>query len=137
MNIRPYNDTDYEEVKNILKSGGHFDDVWDSRDHWKAKIEKEPASILVAEEEQNVIGCILIIRDHWTCFLFRLAVKDDYQNKGVGSFLIATAEKQLKNEGVDEVTIFVDESNLNLQKYYEKRGYLRGGSYRCLYKKLQ
>lgn len=137
MNIRFYNDADYEQVKIILQSGGNFDDVWDSRAHWKAKIKKNPTSILIAENEKEIVGCILIIKDDWTCFLFRLAIKENYQNKGVGSLLIAKAEESLKKDGVEEVAIFVNEDDPKLQQYYEKRGYLRGGKYRCLYKKLK
>lgn len=137
MDIRSYCDADYDAVKKILQSGGHFDDVWDSREHWKRKIEKDPNSILVAVEGDEVIGCQLIIRDDWTCFFFRLAVKESHRSKGVGTALMVAAEEQLKKAGVDEVAIFVDEDDPGLQGYYEKRGYLRGGNYRCLYKKLR
>lgn len=136
MKIRPYQDNDYEEVKNILQQGGHFDDVWDSRSHWKAKSENDKNSIIIAEHENEIIGCILIIRDKWTCFLFRLAVKKNYRSQGVGSMLITSAEDRLKKDGEDEVAIFVNDDDDKLQQYYEKRGYLRGGIYRCLYKKL-
>ena len=137
MQIRPYKDSDYEQIISILKSWWHFDEVWDSRNHWKDKIEKDATSILVAEENDEVIGCQLIIKDSWTCFLFRLAVKEGHRNKGVGSLLMKTAEEQLRNEGVDEVAFFVDAENTNLQEYYEKRDYIKGGKYRCMYKKLQ
>lgn len=127
----------YEEVKEILISGGHFDDVWDSRAHWEEKINKEPRSILLAMDGEEVAGCILIIRDPWTSFLFRLAVKDTHRNNGIGSLLIESAEQALTQEGVDEVTMFVDADDEELQAYYEKRGYIKGGSYKCMYKKLQ
>jgi len=137
IKIRPYKDRDYGEIKSILQQGGNFDEVWDKRSHWKAKVECDETSILVAYSEKEILGCILIIQDEWTCFLFRLAVKENCRNQGVGSMLIATAENQLRNNGNDEVGIFVDEKDGKLQKYYEKRGYLRGGKFRCLYKKLQ
>lgn len=137
MNIRPYLATDYEAIKAILQSGDLFDDAWDAPSHLNQKIAKDPTSILVAEEENEVTGCILIIRDNWTPFLFRLAVKESYRKKGVGTALMQAAEEQLRNEGMDEVAIFVDEEKTDLQKYYEKRGYIRGGNYRCMYKKLQ
>jgi ribosomal protein S18 acetylase RimI-like enzyme len=136
MNIRPYKDTDYDEILIILQDGGHFDNTWDSRAHWKAKIEKDFESILVAEDNNEIIGCILIIKDSWTCFLFRLAVKQKYQEKGIGSLLITSAEELLRKNGNEEVAIFVSEDNLKLHQYYEKRGYVKGGKYRCFYKKL-
>jgi ribosomal protein S18 acetylase RimI-like enzyme len=137
MNIRAYQDKDYNEIKVILQSGGHFDEVWDSRNHWKAKIEKDPASIFVSENEGEILGCILIINDPWNCFLFRFAVKEEYRGKGIGSSLMSLAEEQLAKNGAEEVTIFVNEKDSDLQDYYKKRGYIAGGEYRCLYKKLQ
>lgn len=137
MQITNFTIDKYEEVIAILKSGGHFDDVWDSQEHWSEKIQKEQNSILLAKEGEEIIGCILIIRDPWTSFLFRLAVKSEYRNKGVGSKLIEAAENQLRKEGVDEVTIFVETDNDELQTYYQKRGYVKGGTYKCMYKKLQ
>ena len=137
MNIRYYKDSDYEEIKNILQSWGHFDEVWDSRSHWGAKIEKDPTSILVAESDNEVVGCQLIIKDEWTCFLFRLAIKENFRNQGIWSMLMKKAEDQLRDEGVDEVAFFVNEDDLKLQEYYERRDYIKGWKYRCMYKKLQ
>jgi ribosomal protein S18 acetylase RimI-like enzyme len=137
MNIRSYRDEDYDEIKIILQQGGHFDDVWDSRLHWKAKIENDKNSILIAENENEILGCILILRDEWTCFIFRLAVKEIYRSQGIGSMLIKSAEEQLRKNGAEEVAIFVNEEDTKLQQYYERRGYLKGGNYRSMYKKLQ
>lgn len=137
MTIRPYLETDYDAVKAILQEGALFDDVWDAPLHFSKKSAKDPASVLVAVEGEEVVGCQLILRDDWTPFLFRLAVKESYRKRGIGAALMDAAEAQLRNEGMDEVAIFVDEAKSDLQKYYEKRGYIRGGNYRCLYKKLQ
>ncbi len=136
MNIRYYKDSDYEEIKNILQSWGHFDEVWDSRSHWKAKIEKDPTSILVEESDNEVVGCQLIIKDEWTCFLFRLAIKENFRNQGIWSMLMKKAEDQLRDESVDEVAFFVNDEDLKLQEYYERRDYIKGWKYRCMYKKL-
>lgn len=137
MNIRPYKTTDYDQIQPILQDGGHFDDVWDRQSHWDAKSKQTPESILVAERDGEILGCILIIRDKWTSFIFRLAVKKKYRSQGIGSELMKTAEKQLQQSGEDEVAIFVNEDDEALHEYYQKRGYLKGGKYRCLYKKLQ
>lgn len=137
MEIQPFTIDQYERVKEILVEAGRFDDVWDSRLHWEEKIQKEPNSILVAMEGEQVIGCILIIRDPWTSFLFRFAVDSEYRGKGVGSALLEAAEEALRSEGVDEVTMFVSADEEELHAYYEKRGYKKGGTYRCMYKPLQ
>ncbi len=78
MNIRAYKDKDYKEVKSILQGGKRFYDDWDKRAHWRVKIENDSNSILVAEEDGKVIGSILMIKDPWISFLYRLVVKKGY-----------------------------------------------------------
>ncbi len=137
MTIRPYVDTDYPSVQTILQDGGLFDAVWDARSHWMGKIEQDPKSILVAEVDGGVVGCLLIVCDAWEPFLYRLAVAKAHRNRGIASALMEAGEQQLRIDGAEEVSIFVDETNPDLQQYYEKRGYIRGGNYRSMYKKLQ
>jgi len=136
MKIIPFTIDKYEEVKTILVEAGSFDNVWDDFTHWSNKIKKEPNSILLATEKDEVVGCILIINEPWTSFLFRLSVKNGFRERGIGSELIKVAEKQLKDSGADEVAIFVKIDNEELHNFYEKRGYEKGGEYRCMYKKL-
>lgn len=136
MTILPFTADKYEETKAILVEAGRFDDVWDSAEHWEEKIAKDPNSILVATDENEVIGCILIIEDPWTSFIFRLAVKETHRQKGIGSQLIEAAENQLRENGNEEVSIFVSADDEELQHFYERRGYKKGGEYRCMYKTL-
>jgi len=136
MNIVTYTKEKYSEVKNILIDAGRFDDVWDSEAHWQRKITENKDSILLAMEGDDVVGCIVIIQDEWTSFLFRLAVKKSCRGKGVGSALLEVAENYLKKCSTDEVAMFVDADDKELHEYYEKRGYQKGGVYRCMYKKL-
>lgn len=137
MNIRQYKTDDYKRLREILETSGLFDEVWDSENHLTEKISKDDQSILIAEENDEIIGCLLIMRDPWACFLYRLAVKESYRNRGVGSALLEAAENQLRDRGVEEVGLYVDSNKEELQDYYARRGYAKGGTYRCMYKKLQ
>ncbi|MFA7244245.1 MAG: GNAT family N-acetyltransferase [Patescibacteria group bacterium] len=136
MQTRFYKNEDYESVKSILSEADMFDEVWDSKQHLAKKIQLEAKGILLAVENKEIIGCIYVNRNPWACFLYRLAVRKQYRKKGAGTLLIETATNMLQEEGVEEVAIYVDSSNEDLQNFYEKRGFIKGGLYRCMYKKL-
>lgn len=138
MNIRPYQKTDYQSIKGILAEADMLDEVWDSEEHLTRKIETDPESILVAEEDGKIIGNVFIIRDHWTCFIYRLAVRGSARKKGVGSALLKAVETQLREQGVDEVALYVDSAKDDLKAYYAKRGYDEGkADYKCMWKRFQ
>lgn len=124
MKIRNYDNRDYPEVVSILKDSDLFDDVWDSEDNLKSMTVKNPQSILVAEDGGKVIGNIFII--HYgkkVSYLFRLAVRKEVREKGIGSALIKKAEEVIKQRGATEVGLYVDSGNLNLQDFYKKRSF--------------
>ncbi len=137
VQIRPYLPQDYAQIKSILEEAGMFDPIWDKERNLNSKIERNPNSILVASADNNVIGNVYIVEDGWEGFIFHLAVRQQYQGKGVGSKLIAEAEQLLRKKGVEEVALFVDSNKEDLFKYYTKRGYRDyGGEYKCLVKRL-
>ena len=70
-----------------------FDKNWETKENLSQKMKRNPDSILVAVESDKVIGCVFIMEDGWTSFIWRLAVASEYQNKGIGSQLLEKAEE--------------------------------------------
>jgi ribosomal protein S18 acetylase RimI-like enzyme len=118
--IRPYKSSDYSKVKETLEQSDLFDPVWESEQNIKGKIKRDPESILVAEAEKQVIGCVFIVEDGWNAFLWRLCVQADFRNKGIGVKLIQQAEKIIANRGLKEVSLFIDSKNKPLKNWYKK-----------------
>ena len=123
VEIRNYKDSDYEDVKTNLKEGDLYDEVWDSRENLKKKIERDPDSIIVAVEDGKAIGNIYVIRDGWANFVFRLAVRKTHRNKGIAKVLMKEAETRLKQIGVKECSLFVRDDDNKLKEWYKKQGY--------------
>lgn len=57
----------------------------------------------------------------------RIGVSPDYQNRGVGTFLVDFILKELKEQGFDGVRILVGVKNINAQKLYKKFGFVNCG----------
>ncbi|KKQ77441.1 MAG: acetyltransferase [Parcubacteria group bacterium GW2011_GWC1_38_6] len=136
ISIRYYKDPDYEDVKQTLKEGKLYDDVWEDRKNLKRKIKRDPESILLAISNNKIVGCIFIVEDGWNAFLWRLSVRKKYRRQGIGKMLIQKAEEIIRKRGIKESSIFVDTKNDYLKQWYKKQGYRKTSDYTFHYKKL-
>ncbi|MFA5966983.1 MAG: GNAT family N-acetyltransferase [Patescibacteria group bacterium] len=134
--IRPYIPIDYPDIKQNLIEGDLFYEELDNEGRINQKIQNNPNSILVTELDGKAVGNVFIMDDGWMALIFHLAVRKDYQHKGIGTELLKAAESYLKDKGYKEVQIVVREANPELLGYYEKLGYQKGGSFRWMTKEL-
>lgn len=77
--------------------------------------------ILKAIDNNNIIGSLRAYEDRKTCYIGRVIVHPEYQNKGIGSRLMNEIEKYFP--GVEKYELFTgykDEKNLY---FYNKLGY--------------
>ncbi len=137
VTIRPYTSKDYDAVKINLEDGGLFNASVDTPFTLQAKIEAHPISILVAEVDDQVVGNVYVIYDPWNSFIFRLAVRQEFREHGIGSRLMEAAELHLRQAGVKDVSLFVRSDHQELIDYYLKRGYTpMERTHQCMYKEL-
>ena len=134
LNIRPYLSGDYNQVRSIYEEGGLFDQENDSQHRLDEKISRDASSILVATDGEQVVGTISLMEDGRMAFMFRMAVKSIYRERGIGTALLRAAEEELKRRGNLEINILIDDQNQELKDYYKKREYKEGHSYRWMYK---
>lgn len=136
MIIRPYLPTDYPDIKQNLIEGDLFYEELDNENRVNQKIQNNPNSILIAELDGKAVGNVFIMDDGWMALIFHLAVRKDYQHKGIGTELLKASESYLKDTGYEEVQIVIREVNPELLDYYEKLGYQGDGSFRWMTKEL-
>jgi len=134
--IRNYNPSDFPHVKAILEEGKLFYEQIDNAGALEKKIKQAPDTIIVAIEEERVVGTVVIIPDFFP-FLFRLAVHPDFRKRGIGRQLMQRGEEILKSKGYDHVNILVASNDLELQEYYERQGYEKGKNYTWMFKEFR
>lgn len=122
MNIRNYKDEDYSQLKHLLEISGIYNKYIDKKEIFKRKIENYPESIIIAEEDNNIIGCIFLIDDSWNPFIMHLAVRPNYRNKGIGSILCQIAEQRLRAKGNIVASCLVGENNSKNLDFLAKKG---------------
>lgn len=136
IKIRYYKNKDFPQLEQLLKDTGIYYQALDKKNILKKKIDYDPESIIVAEDNKKICGTVFIIYDPWAPFIFHLGVHPDYQRKGLGSKLMEKAEGILKERGTIIPTLFVEEENQEVVDFYKKRGWKVLGSTLCMEKEF-
>ena len=88
-------------------------------------------AIFVAEEGENVVGYIVVGIDNGRTQIFgflwghiiSLAVDPEYQDKKIGSALIASGLEWMKEKGVKYAEVLTDQNNIAAIRAYEKNNF--------------
>lgn len=136
VSVRYYKDSDYDDVKQTLQEGELYDDVWETQENLRRKIERDQESILLAIDDGKIVGCVFIVENGWNAFIWRLSVRKEYRKQGIGKILMQKAEEIIKKRGLKESSLFVDTKNDDLKQWYTKQGYIKTSDYTFFYKKL-
>ena len=124
-NIRSFQAMDYSKVIKLWKNsdgiGLNEADEWEALEKY---LERNPEMSLVAEVGQNVVGAVLCGHDGRRGYLHHLAVVAEWQGKGIGSALVDTCIRRLKNEGIQKCHVFVFPDNLAGVKFWHGRGFI-------------
>ena len=133
--IRQYTPADYADVRKNLEEGRLFYEPMDSEEQLTRLHEQSPQSLIVAEQDGTVVGNVIVLHD-WGPLVFRLAVRKEFRNRGIGTQLMEAAEEQVRSEGFREIHLMVDAGDIEVLNYYRKRQYKEGHLYRWMSKEL-
>jgi ribosomal protein S18 acetylase RimI-like enzyme len=136
MKVRNYSDSDYTELKDILKATELFVPEVDTRARFKQKIEEQENSIKVATDSGEVVGVVFITDDATNVLITRLAVIPERQGEGIGSRLLENAENFLEKRGTRISVAFAESSNEELKDWYREKGYEEKEDYSMMWKEF-
>ena len=81
----------------------------------------------VAEEGNTIVGLAFIWGFDTSIPWFGIAVRDDFQGKHVGTFIIENIFDFLKSNGYGGLFLRTAQTNFKAQRLYERRGFERVG----------
>jgi ribosomal protein S18 acetylase RimI-like enzyme len=84
---------------------------------------RDPASLLVAEANGNVIGSVIAAWDGWRGSLYRLAVAPSHRRLGIGRQLVRAAEERLGEVGARRLQAIVVESDPQAAAFWRASGW--------------
>ena len=79
--------------------------------------------LFVAEEEGEVVGTVMAGYDGHRGWIYSLAVRSDRRCRGIGSMLLATAERVLAGQGCTKVNLQILAENAAACRFYEANGF--------------
>ena len=125
MQIRQFTMDDYEAVYALWKSLVPAISLRpsDRREEIEKKLSRDPELFLVAEEDGRVVGVIMGAWDGRRGWLHHLAVAPDYQDRGIGTTLLAQIEERLRAKGCLKVNLLVHRDNEGARRLYKRLGY--------------
>lgn len=83
--------------------------------------EFESSVFLKYHENNKIIGSVRAYRKNNTCYIGRLIVHPDFQNKGIGSQLMLSIEKEFKY--IRTFKLFTGAKDKKNLYFYQKHGY--------------
>ena len=123
MKIREFQPRDINQVISLLKESKLYHKPWDNQKNYIKKKKTDPDLMLVAEEDNKIVGFVLGQYDGWGPMIWRLAVSKAKQNKGIGTMLANQIEKRLKNKGARNIYVLATLNNKKSMEFFKKRRY--------------
>jgi ribosomal protein S18 acetylase RimI-like enzyme len=125
MEIRKLTINDYEEIYELWMStpGMGLNDIDDSKSGIDKYMKRNPNTCFVAVVSGKIVGVILSGHDGRRGYIHHTAVSITSRNKGIGSALIDTALKALKDEGIHKVALVVFKGNDIGNTFWERKGF--------------
>jgi ribosomal protein S18 acetylase RimI-like enzyme len=82
-----------------------------------------PGAVLVAAEEQVIIGVLIAAWDGWRGNMYRLAVGSDRRREGIARQLVEAGEQRLRGLGARRVTALVATDDGAAAAFWDAAGY--------------
>lgn len=97
----------------------------DTVDAIRALIEKDPEALILAVDNDEIVGTIIAGWNGWRSGLYRLAVREDRRSQGIGRLLVERAIERFISLGVNRVDAMVLDDNETAHGAWESYGFTR------------
>jgi ribosomal protein S18 acetylase RimI-like enzyme len=79
----------------------------DDADGIRALLERAPGALIVAVDDDGIVGTVIAGWDGWRGALYRLAVAPTHRRRGIATALVKAAEQHLHAQGVRRMHLIV------------------------------
>lgn len=117
--------SDIEEVLNFWANHAENNSrPKDSVDALHSLIERDPEALILAIENDEIVGTVIAGWNGWRCCLYRLAVREDKRKQGIGKLLVDQAIKRFKTLGGTRVDAMILDENETAHKAWASYGFV-------------
>lgn len=120
--IRPIRDGEDEAVVALWTACGLTRPWNDPRQDLRLARDGATSTVLVAAEDEQVVGSIMVGFDGHRGWVYYLAVDPDRRGRSLGRELMAAAEAWLSDRGAPKIQLMVRADNTAALGFYERLG---------------
>jgi ribosomal protein S18 acetylase RimI-like enzyme len=122
MQIRSFQLSDYRSVSELLQEVLSEECCEETMGAFARQLSWDSDLVLVAENAGTLAGVLIGTIDQQKGYVYRIAVKQQFQRQGVGRALVANMDKRFRQRNVLKVMIAGDKHNELLRPFYESLG---------------
>ncbi len=125
MEIRLMKIIDYSAVYRLWMScvGMGINTIDDTEEGINRFLERNPDTCFVAENEDSIIGAILVGNDGRRGYIYHMAVLPGYRHQSIATQLVNTAMEALRKIGIIKVALVVFNRNETGNAFWESMGF--------------
>jgi len=112
-----------EAVVGVWRAAYAPDPPHGTRDEVVRLIAQGPGFLLVAEVEGRIVGALIAAFDGWRGNMYGMAVRPEYQRRGVARALAEEAEARLASQGCRRITALVVKDHPWATGFWTAAGY--------------
>jgi len=139
MKIRNYLPEDYSAVEKLYKDsstyGGQFDVARDTAERLNKLISMKSESILVAEDNGQIVGTVTLFEDGRSAWLYRFAVVQENE-KFIAKALWEEAKKIMWKLGHAQVLVYAPTGGAHFEDRYTDIGFKKGNNFTAYWQNI-
>jgi ribosomal protein S18 acetylase RimI-like enzyme len=121
--IRPFKIEDTDGVLAVWASAGIPPDGRNQRADIQKKLRHSPDSFFIGVFEGTVAAAVIAGYDGHRGWIYRLAVRPEFQRRGIGSAMVEHAESWLRQQGCPKMKLQIEPGRADVVEFYRKLGF--------------
>jgi len=125
VRIRAADRADIDAVLALWRAAGSAPAVNESVEGLQALLDRDPESLLVAEEDGELVGTLVAAWDGWRGGMYRLAVAPGRRRHGIARRLVEVGERRLAALGARRIALVALHDHEDAVGFWAAAGYER------------